>query len=106
MDALQKFHEEIVECSDKVISSFVRIRGNRKIEDAEIEQLVDWIVKSRFENIVLDLILKGLVCVDIVDGERIFTMTSDGSELYDAVYGENNGVISVSSANASRPEND
>jgi len=108
MGAIDLFMQDVVELSDKVVASFMKIRGNRKITDKEIERMVDWVIRTRYESIVIDLIEKELVCVDIdTKGEMRFTMTSDGTELYDIMYsGDKNGCAIINGATASESKPD
>ena len=82
------FAKEVSEYASKVLESFRAMRGNRPVLDEEITQIIEWVVKVRYEGIVIDLIAKGLVCVDIgSDGEFKFIMTSTGTELHETMIG-------------------
>jgi hypothetical protein len=53
-------------------------RGNRKITEEELEVIANWTREARVNNAVVDMVIDGLVSIDVQDREPTFALTAGG----------------------------
>ena len=76
-----------------VIDKFKHMRGNRQIRDEEVGLIEEWVKLTRIYNSFIDLIIKGLISIDVSqDGDLTFTLSSTGEEVADVIFSKGNNV--------------
>lgn len=67
--------EELTEQeAEALVMAFAEERGGEDFTEEEADKLLDWAVNARLDVILLQMVLKGLIGIDIdVEGEIVFT---------------------------------
>jgi len=76
-----------------VVDKFKHMRGNRKVNDDEIRLVEEWVRLTRVYNSFINLIIKGLISIDVVeDGDLAFSLSSTGEEVAGTIFEKEKNV--------------
>jgi hypothetical protein len=78
---------------EAIIISFVGKRGEDGASEEEIFQVIKWCEEMRIGAELVNLVCKGIVDINLKDGEPVFSATPEGLEALKQEEEKNNGAF-------------